>query len=182
MSQTNDLLPTTFVDSRGEQWTIPCDVNSIVRVAHQTGIKLTDLINVNSESYRKWIEDFPATQVAVLYALVSDEARDRGLSPEDVGRRLASQDAFDQALRAITNAVINFSPQSRRNFLRQAFPKAEAAFEKLREQEAKNLDERIEAVDWDGLMRDTLTDSSSATDSPESSVSTPGLEPSENST
>lgn len=172
----DEILSTTFSDSEGTQWTVPCDLNAIVRVQKETGINLTDLVNQNSDSFRLWSSEFPMIHVQVLYSLLSEQASHKGLEPEDIGKRLASQDAFDDALRCVYNAVVNFSPRPRRKWLTRAFQQAEAAFDRLVNQEAAGIEESLERTDWDATLTQTLAQLDSATGSQESSESTPDRE------
>lgn len=156
-------MPQTFTDNTGRAWTVPFNVNVKRRVQELTG---TDLLEVVEGKLIEKLMSDPETLVNVIYAVCKPEADAAGIKDVDFGAALTG-DAIDGATTALMEALVDFFPKARRDMIRRAVGKAreiEAAASEMTLEKLDNLDVR-------SLLRKALGDS--ATNSPESSGSTP---------
>jgi hypothetical protein len=121
----------------------------------------------------------------VLYALVKDQADQRGITDEDFGRAL-NEESLAAGFDAMLDGIVDFFQQTRRDLYRKVLSKGRAAMKKRQEQAAAalaspELDEMLEKAIEKQLASlapvSATAASNGATCLPESSASSPPERP-----
>lgn len=163
-----------FKDHGGQEWTISLDAPQIAKLRAEAEINLASL---DGKVYDDLAED-PVKLVEVLWVLCSDEASRRSPAIDYVKFAQGLRgDALELACDALVEAITDFFPQRKREMLTAIASKNKKIREigiqkimdqindpKLEERVIAELDGRIERA-----VNSVLTQSSSATSSPDSS-------------
>lgn len=104
-----------FTDNKGRQWTIPVNVGTAKRVLDGRGVNLFEIF---ADDNAVKLLGNPMLLVDVLYLLVQDQAKDKGVSDVDFGASLTG-DAIEHASDALLEAIANFSPTRRAELQRK---------------------------------------------------------------
>jgi len=116
----------TFTDSKGQEWHVPITVGTIAKVKNECGV---DLLTIVEGTLLDKLALNPVLIVSSLYCCCEQQVKQRGLSPEEFGETIDSN-TIDSALSALLEALIDFFPSAKRNMLRKAMEKLEAANQK----------------------------------------------------
>jgi hypothetical protein len=148
-----------FKDGKGRDWHLSIDVFLVEEIEKRTEVRVDKLLHKDGAGLLGLLDD-PVKFVRVLWLLVEEQAEKLGVTPEDFGRALKG-DPLDAAAEAFFEALVSFSPSRARPLLRTMAAKSrEIAAAELGAAEA-----RVAAIDPASFV--------SATNSPESSGSTP---------
>lgn len=169
-----------FTDTSGKTWAVEVNVHAIRMVRDLLKIDLMEF--AGGDLGRRLAVD-PVLLCAVLFVICRDQAAKAGVSEEDFGRAMGG-DAWDAAVRALVEELVNFSrnPQDREN-LRKILALNESAAARVRQQVTARLENgELEAAIVASLDRELQRLLGSASGSvPESSESNPAGSPSESS-
>ncbi len=168
-----------FKDDSDRSWLIHVDIPAIKLVRDQFAINLADI--GEAPTYLTRLAEEPILLCDMLYVLCEEEARKREVSDTDFGKLLFG-DTIDRATMALEEAITAFFPRKKRSVLQQLRAKIaktrEAGVDLVTAKlEDPKLDSRLKtmmATRMDAEIEKSLsTLSISATNSPESSESTP---------
>ena len=135
-----------FKDAEGRDWKIVFNVGTAKRVRSMTTV---DLFNIYAAEAQRVFSD-PVLLVDVLWAVVIDQAKERGVSDVSFGESLYG-DAIEHATMALMEAVADFFPSSRRLILQKSLEKSATAAKAL---EAEAL-AKLDAIDVTSLLAAT---------------------------
>lgn len=156
-----------FQDQNGREWVLKIHAPMIVDIQSETEVDLRSI-----DSLSALLGD-PVGLVNVLWVMVREQAGPLGVLPRNFGESLVG-DAIEKAAEALVKAYRDFSPASTRALIDESMGSAAAVEAKRAKLQmavlAKNYAEVNARLDAAILS----TASPSATDSPESSVSTLG--------
>jgi hypothetical protein len=165
-----------FLDNQGRPWRLSITIGDAQRVRDTLdGIDLMDCLG--GDLLPRLARD-PYLLCDVLYVLLEDQAKERGLSDKDFGRALGG-DAIDSAADALTGALIAFFRPAQRPALEAAQKKINQMINRASETalgllNSEEMDRQFEA-DLANLARGR-----SFGESPELSESTPEASASDN--
>lgn len=126
----------SFVDCKGDEWTVFLDTTLIKQIRKQLHIDLLDLDN--GKLIAKIMSD-PIMLVDLLYLVCIEDATKRGISDEDFGRRMAGNSIAD-ATEAMLGALVSFIPNARdRKNMRQVLAKTQEVMELTRDDVDKQI-------------------------------------------
>lgn len=131
-------------------------VGTVKRCLDETGHKLTDLFATD-----KQVDGFFSDDVQfclVLAAVVRPQLEDRQRTTEDF---LAVIDGtcIEQAVEALIGEVADFFQEPRRGLLRKMLAKYQAAHAKVREEARDAIEQKMDTIDFETLIRQTHTSS-----------------------
>lgn len=110
-----------FVDRRGREWSLSLDVGLCRKVLREHQV---DLANWHDGKAAHVLALDDAKLVDVLWSLVAEQAKERGLDEEAFAGSL-NGDVLAAALDAIRAAVVGFTRPDRRELVRQINAKAD---------------------------------------------------------
>ncbi len=110
----------SFTDRRGRDWTIVLDVAICRDVKAQLGVDLANWADGKAAS-KLWSDD--AALVDVLWLLLKEQATDRGVDEREFARSL-NGDVLADGLKAIEDAVVNFTRPDRRELVKKIAAKS----------------------------------------------------------
>jgi hypothetical protein len=142
---------------------VELDAWALKKVNAATGVNVARMLDNNMALYGELVND-PAKFVDVLFALVGEQAAQKGVSEEQFYRGLQG-DALEAAYGAFWEAFADFSPRHLREILRAVTEKAKVAGE-------NKLKEVMDTIRAMGTGAES-TSSPSASRPPESPGSTP---------
>lgn len=118
-------MPAAFKDKQGRVWTLELNAPLIRRIHQTLGVNLVDLksdpiVQLETEAMKL---------VDVIWMIVAGEAQKLGVTEEEFGASCAGGtgefndsgeeiSVIDNALEALADAVVNFSPSGRRSLMR----------------------------------------------------------------
>jgi len=127
----------SFKDSRGIEWKVAINVNSIARA--RDGVKFDLLSVMEDKNAIVRLSTDPMLLVGVLYDICQPQAETANISPEDFGEHLGDGDVIDAATTALLESLADFSrPHQRRAMM--------AALETLRKIETQTADLQIARI------------------------------------
>lgn len=158
----------TFIDNAGRTWTVAINVDAIKRVRALLEINLLEVVEGNL--VEKLLRD-PVLLCDVVYAVCKPEADARSVSDEEFGRSMAG-DAIEHATKALLEDLVLFSPSPRdRANLQRVLQTTWRMMDKARDLIEARLDSGQMERELERLLE---TSSERSSNSPESSVSSPG--------
>jgi len=177
---------TSFADAHGKRWTIRVTWGTLRRVKAATGAELIDLLDVLAGDDGADILNNAQLMLDILCACLADELEAAELTPEEFGERFESGDQVDDAIKALLEAIVDFSPPARRKTLRLTLRKLIKATEATKETASATLGNLIADPALDEALAAAVTylgtSGIASTDSPPGPSSpTPGASPGENS-
>lgn len=158
-----------FTDNAGSEWCINLDAPLIAAVRKECQVNLTDL---DGKAYEELAGD-PVKLVEVLWHLVEEEAKQRGVSYKQFATSLTG-DVLEQAADAMLEAITDFFPLRKRELLTAIASRNKKireigmtkALEKINDPELeKRIEEALEKR-LDDEISSVLTQLSPATSSP----------------
>ena len=157
----------TFTDSAGHTWTLSITIDAIKRVQGLLpGVVLADLMAGDPPLLTRLESDI-VLLCDVIYALIKPQADTAGVTDVDFGAALGGE-AITAAHDAFWSELADFFRKLGRADQAKAIDKQSA----LVKAAVSAVDQRIDTIDVDAAISQAL--SSSATNSPASSASTPG--------
>jgi hypothetical protein len=157
-----------FNDNKGRPWELTVDTVMIRHVARRLdGLRIDKLHDDAARGLVELMGD-PVRLVDVLWVMVEEQAKGRGVTDEDFGRAMVG-DCLDAGGLAFHEALADFSPSRRREV-------AKALLAKEREigaQATAKVLAEIGGITLESLTRDGAEPSKPATSAAESSASTP---------
>lgn len=166
-----------FTDKDGRNWSLALNVGILRRVRNNLGVDLLDVAKGNTETWFE-VKTDPELLCNILYSICEKQCEKYNLTDLDFSE-IFDGEAIENAVIALQEAILSFSPASRRMYVRQMMLKTE----KL-EQDAMDL--VLEQVESPGMRRmmgqkvQELIYGNQSSESPESSTSTPDHSHSEN--
>lgn len=163
----------SFTDKNGRTWTINLDAPTIRKI--KSDCDGLNILSADGEAFDKMYED-PLLLCDVVWILVSEEAQSQSITQLQFHKAMGG-DAIDAATVAIVDAVKDFSRSHQRDLLEAVVAKnakireqgIRRAIQKLNDPEMeRRAMEAIEAR-MDAELEKILTQSLSATNSPDSS-------------
>lgn len=137
----------SFRDMEGRDWPVKMTVSTIARVELATGINLTAI----GESETDKELESPAKFFRVLCSVLEPHIQARGLTADQFGDSL-DQESIEAAYLALTEAVIDFFPKSRREGMSTAFRKLVTAKTRHQEQQAKTVMDTVNSPEFDSTI------------------------------
>lgn len=111
-----------FKDQFGREWSVVIDTWQLRVVRERCDFEIGKMLE---DKMRRWDElADPVRLGSILFALVADQARERGVSEEQFHRGLAG-DAIQHAYEAFERAYLDFCPSRQRELLTAAARKSE---------------------------------------------------------
>ncbi len=156
-------MSASFTDSEGTRWDLRLDIVIARRIRDVLGV---DLVNRGNEEIERLGRD-AFLLVDVIYLVCEGQAKERNITDEQFGRRLAG-DPISEATDAFMEALIRFTPSPRRTILATVWSKTRAI--------AAAKQEAVTAMVNSGEIDQMLTAmmfGSTSSGSPESSASAP---------
>lgn len=143
---SGETTVASFSDRRDREWTIVLDVALCRDVKAQLGVDLANWAD-GKASAKLWSDD--AALVDVLWLLLKEQAADRAVDEREFARSL-NGDVLAEGLKAIEDAVVNFTRPDRRDLVRKIAEKSgdvtTAAIQRATEEvEAAVTPERLKA-------------------------------------
>lgn len=127
-----------FKDTEGREWVLTLDVQLIKDVAQRSGVRIHKLLADDAKGLQELLSD-PIAFVDTLYLIVEDQAKAKGLTPEDFGRGLAG-DPLEAAAVAFMEALADFSPSRQRKLIQSLMAKGNEVADKVIELARKKID------------------------------------------
>jgi hypothetical protein len=178
-----------FTDADGREWRLSLTINDIRRIRKEVDVDLADV----GETTMERLGD-PVMLVDVLHCLLHSECQSRGLDAVAFARSMRG-DTLDQASTALLDAVIDFFPSRRRQFLLTLRDKSEALGKRMQERDQailesdrldrwveaeiaaadRRLEQRLQALDPTFRLPPDYRSGDSSTSGPASSDSTPAF-------
>lgn len=128
----------SFRDAADREWTVSIAVGDLKRVKDTLDIHLTKLVDQDLRLLFELAAD-PIQCVDVLWVLCKPQADALGINEIQFGQSF-SQEAFDEAGKALVRAVFNFFPASRRDPLLKLVDKTEQAMKAIAAEAAAKID------------------------------------------
>lgn len=116
----SEQLPAVFTDRQGRSWSIVLDVALCRDVKNQLGVDLANWADGKAAS-KLWGDD--GALVDTLWVLIKDEAKERGADERDFAKAL-NGDVLAEGLKAIEDAVVNFTRPDRRDLVKKIAAKS----------------------------------------------------------
>jgi hypothetical protein len=166
-----------FTDAKQRPWTLNVTTGTIKKARSELKLDLADPTQATMDR----LADDPVLLVDLLWLVCAEQAKERGVSPEDFGGALVG-DPIDAAVSALLEAVSDFFPRQKRLLLREANAKAATVRQKATDLAlAKLNDPELEAKITEAMktrleteIQQVLTRLSSPTNLPaKSAESTP---------
>jgi hypothetical protein len=114
-SPDGPIVPRTFTDFDGRQWSIEVTIPDVARLQKAIGVNLLDLVDVKGELFKRITGDV-IFLCDLLYAICKPQADAANVTDENFGRGLRG-DALEKALDALFLAVADFFPKERRRLM-----------------------------------------------------------------
>lgn len=116
----SEQLPAVFTDRQDRSWSIVLDVALCRDVKNQLGVDLANWADGKAAS-KLWSDD--GALVDTLWALIGDAAKERGVDERDFAKAL-NGDVLAEGLKAIEDAVVNFTRPDRREVVKKIAAKS----------------------------------------------------------
>lgn len=152
--------PTSFKDATGDTWTIRLTAPKITAIRQSYDI---DLVNLEDPSWLITLSGDVVLWADMLWTLCEVEAVGKDLDIVHFAERIDG-DTLDRALTALEGAILLFFPTRQREAIATALAKIDQAF-------AIQMGRATTAIDR--MDVESLIPSSSSTDSPDASASSP---------
>lgn len=152
-----------FRTNDGTEWEVVVTVATIKRVMDHTGLKLTDLFSTSEK-----IQQFFADEVRfceVLYAAVKPQADSAGKTIDDFLSAIDGS-VIEAAVEALLAEVVDFFHEPRKGLLKKVLNKYQEATGRLRTEGVLVLEKKLDALEFDNLLLQTLTSSVSSSPAP----------------
>ena len=114
-----------FTDKKENEWILELTVGSAKRVKADCGIDLIDIIDVKTGLQKSPLEelaDNPMLLVDVLFSMCRKQAEERNIDDESFAE-LFDGEVIQDAISALVEEIINFSPPVRRKVLQKIYDK-----------------------------------------------------------
>ena len=167
----------SFKDVKSGQWDLHVNPHTQSLVKARTGIDLLKLLTEHSTMVE--MNDLDK-RFGILLTLTEEQRQERGVSTADFGELLNNFEIVDQAMDALTEAIIDFFPSRQRDAIRKAYEAVKAATIRVGKTAMDKVDAVLADPNLDQKMEEVVrkqmrksTPSKSATDSAESSPSIP---------
>ena len=149
----------TFQTLDGTEWKVAVTVLTIKRVMEETGLKLTDLFANEAKIGEFFSDDVRFAEV--VWSVVRPQAEHLGRTPEQF---FGSMDGtvIEAASEALLAETVDFFQEPRRSLLRRVLDKYRASHNKLQTEGVLAVEKKIEEMDFDKLLSQTLTNSASS--------------------
>lgn len=149
----------SFKTSDGVEWTLAINVLSVKRCRELTGVNPLELVSEQKAVANLFSDDVKLCEV--LCSLVKPQLDERGKTPDDF-YSVINGDVIEAAAEALLSEIVDFFQEPRRGLLKMALAKHRAAVERLRDANAKLVEQRINDVDLEAALLQALTNSASA--------------------
>jgi hypothetical protein len=161
-----------FLDNKNRKWVVEVNVAQIRRVRSLIDLDLYKLCSEGLKGLSEVVGD-AMRLVDVVFALVHEQAKTAKVTDEDFAEGMAG-DAIQQAAEALMQALTDFFPSQN---LRVVMSRAREKGKELEQLLAERDLARLDSLDLQQLVKDstprTEASSTSSTDSPAPSASTP---------
>ncbi len=161
-----------FTDSLGREWQVRINLTVLERVHADTGVDLTLIFDPESKHGRAMLSEIKA--FAVLRSVLHTQLQERGVSGDQLGEALDSEEIAEASALALQHAVIDFFRGQKRDVIRKAMDKALTTTRRLRTQAFTAVDQALDEMDLDAVLNPSAA---TAGESPGSSASTPDPAP-----
>lgn len=154
-----------FKTTDGTEWQVVVNVATIKRCMDDTGLRLTDLFASEAKIGEFFADDVRFCEV--LFSVIRPQADAAGKTLDDF---LAGIDGtvIEKAVEALLAEVADFFQEPRKGLLKKVMERYSKAAEKVRVETLAVVEKQIEEMDFEKLIRQTLT--SSALSSPGSAA------------
>ena len=153
---SEELRPTAFVDGEGRKWVFSVTGGSVRAVKKATGVNLFEAIEAGSTVIDQITSD-PVLFFEVVVCLLDRQLRDKGVSEEEFGDALNSEEVVVEASRQLIEAILDFFPAERSRPLRRALARLLGATEKAAAVQTQAAIERMEKTDFDALAQEIVS-------------------------
>lgn len=116
----SEQLPAVFTDRQDRSWSIVLDVALCRDVKNQLGVDLANWADGKAAS-KLWQDD--EALVDTLWALIKDDAKERRVDELAFAKSL-NGDVLAEGLKAIEDAVVNFTRPDRRDLVKKIAAKS----------------------------------------------------------
>jgi hypothetical protein len=128
----------SFTDNLKRIWVVDINVETVKRVRTLLAVNLLDIFNNGGELLSRLGNDYELL-INVLYATCKPECDAKNISDVDFGIALGG-DSIDDACTALTEALIEFFPQKKRELLTKALSKSNEITSKIIQLQMDKLD------------------------------------------
>lgn len=155
----------TFTTTDGTEWRLTVNVLTIKRVLEDTGLKLTDLFSTESRISQFFSDDIKFCEV--LWSCVRPDAEKAGKTADDFFSAIDGT-VIETAVEALLSELVDFFQEPRRGLLRKVLVKWRLASERLKTEGVRDAEQKLEEMDFEAALSQTLT--SSASSSPDAAA------------
>jgi len=149
----------TFKTKDGAEWTVDVTVGTVKRCLDETGLKLTDLFATDRQVQGFFSDDVQFC--LVLAAVIRPQLEAAGKTTEDF-LSVIDGTCIEQAVEALIGEVADFFQEPRKGLLKRMLAKYQAAHAKVRAEDLAKVETKLEAIDFETLIRQTHTSSASS--------------------
>ncbi len=142
--------PTAFVDGEGRKWVFLVTGGSVRAVKKATGVNLFEAIEPKSTIIDQITSD-PELFFEVVVCLLDRQLRDKGVTEEEFGDALNSEEVVVEASRQLIEAILDFFPVDRSRPLRRALGKLWEATERRAGTETARGIQSLEDLDFEAM-------------------------------
>lgn len=128
----------TFIDSQGRTWPLRIVVSTIDAVRQDAGV---DLLEILGGDLMDRLDD-PVTLARVAYAICKTEAEKQGIDRDSFVDSI-SGDVIDQLAQALTDAIVDFLPESKRRLVQPALQMYAKMRQELMDQAVENMNPEL---------------------------------------
>jgi len=148
-----------FPTRDGAEWTVEVTVGTVKRCLDETGLKLTDLFATDRQAQGFFSDDVQFC--LVLAAVIRPQLEAAGKTTDDFLSVLDGT-CIEQAVEALIGEVADFFQEPRKGLLKKMLVKYQAAHAKVRAEDLATAEAKMEAIDFETLIRQTHTNSASS--------------------
>lgn len=148
-----------FKTTDGTEWQVVVNVATIKRCMDDTGLRLTDLFASEAKIGEFFADDVRFCEV--LFSVIRPQADAADKTLDDF---LAGIDGtvIEKAVEALLAELSDFFQEPRKGLLKKVMERYSKAAEKVRVETLAVVEKQIEEMDFEKLIRQTLTSSASS--------------------
>jgi len=160
----------------GKEWVIHVTYLTVKRVRDLCGVNVLDICNLDKESLSGWVAD-DLKVLEVVCAVVRPQLSAVDMADDEFFAACDGQ-VLKDAVERLVDEVSDFFQEPRKGLVKKIIKKLRETERKMEAQAEKAIDAALSQCDFEAALK---THGSSGSTSPESSASSPGDSPSENS-
>jgi hypothetical protein len=141
-----EISPTSFIDTKDRKWNIEITIYIARKFKSELDFDILD--NSQGSTFVERLANDVMLICDAVYLACKDKADERGITDEDFGRAMGG-DVLGNALAALMQAIINFTPRQKN---REALRKMWKTSEKVQAVAFQKMGDHYEKVDVDKVV------------------------------